>query len=109
MEQVIDVLVNDYAIVTLACVIIGYLVTSTPYIKRVKDFVPVIVTIIGSLLALVIHGYTVEVIILGGLAGLFSTGLYELFGKSIKNIGKILESRYAEGEESSRGDERDEL
>lgn len=105
MEEVINVLFKEYAIVTLASVIIGYLVTTTPYLQRAKDFVPVIVTIIGACLAVVIHGYTVEVVILGGLAGLLSTGLYELFGKGIKNIGKTIERRYTGEEESSRGDE----
>lgn len=104
MEQVINVLLQDYAIVTLACVIIGYLVTTTPYIQRAKDFVPVIVSVIGALLAVAIHGNTVEIIVLGGLAGLLSTGLYELFGKGIKNLGKVLERRYAV-EETTRGEE----
>ena len=105
MEQVINVLLQDYAIVTLACVIIGYLVTTTPYLQRAKDFVPVIVTIIGACLAVAIHGYTVDVVILGGLAGLLSTGLYELFGKGIKNLGKTLERRYAVEETNDRGEE----
>ena len=105
MEQVINILVNDYAIVTLASVIIGYLITTTPYLQRAKDFVPVIVTILGALLSVAIHGYTVEVVILGGLAGLLSTGLYELFGKGIKNLGKTLERRYEVKETNDRGDE----
>lgn len=105
MEQVVDILVNDYAIVTLACVIIGYLVTSTPYIQRAKDFVPVIVSVIGAVLAVVIHGNTVEIIVLGGLAGLLSTGLYELFGKGIKNLGQYLEGRVLVKETNDRGDE----
>ena len=105
MEQVINVLLQDYAIVTLASVIIGYLVTTTPYLQRAKDFVPVIVTIIGACLAVAIHGYTVDVVILGGLAGLLSTGLYELFGKGIKNLGKTLERRYTVTEEATRGEE----
>lgn len=102
MEQVINILVNDYAIVTLASVIIGYLVTTTPYLQRAKDFVPVIVTIIGALLAVAIHGYAVNVVILGGLAGLLSTGLYELFGKGIKNLGNKIERRVSNND---RGDE----
>lgn len=104
MEQVVDILVNDYAIVTLACVIIGYLVTSTPYIQRAKDFVPVIVSVIGAVLAVAIHGNTVEIIVLGGLAGLLSTGLYELFGKGIKNLGAYLERRVLVKETNDRGD-----
>ena len=106
MEQVINVLINDYAIVTLASVIIGYLITTTPYLQRAKDFVPVIVTILGALLAVAVHGYTIEVVILGGLAGLLSTGLYELFGKGIKNLGKALDRRYTVSD--TRGEE-DEL
>lgn len=91
METVIATLTENYLNVTLACVIIGYLITTTPYLNRLKDFVPVLVTIAGTLLGVVLHGFAVDVVVYGALAGILSTGLYELFGKGIKNLGKRLD------------------
>lgn len=102
MEQVIQLLLADYLVVTLASVILGYLITTTPYISKAKPFVPVIVTIAGSLLAVAIHGYSIDVVTYGALSGILSTGLYELFGKGIKNLGTTLEKR---GASNNTGDD----
>lgn len=102
INDLIREVVSNYMIVTLACVIFGYIVTTTPYLQRLKDSVPIIVTVIGALLAVALHGYTVNVVILGALAGILSTGLYELFGKGIKKLGEYLEGRITE---QNRGDE----
>ena len=91
MEQLSNMLMNNYLNVTLACVIIGYLITTTPYLSRAKSAVPLIVTILGALLGVALHGLDIDVAIYGALAGILSTGLYELFGKGIKNLGKKLD------------------
>lgn len=93
METILETLTENYLNVTLACVIIGYLITTTPYLSRLKDFVPILVTIAGSLLGIVLHGLSVDVVVYGALAGILSTGLYELFGKGIKNLGEIIGRR----------------
>lgn len=93
MEQVIQAIGEGYVIVTLACVIIGYLITTTPYLQRAKDFVPVIVTVVGLILGVALYGADIEVATYGMLAGLLSTGLYELFGKGLKSLGELLEKR----------------
>jgi len=48
---------------------------------------------IKDLRGVVLYGATVDVAVYGALAGILSTGLYELFGKGIKNVGKTLEKR----------------
>lgn len=101
METIIKSLLDSYMSVTLACVIIGYLITTTPYLNKASAFVPVLVTAIGSALAILIHGFGVDTMIYGALAGILSTGLYELLGKGIKNISKFIMSKnpYEDDEE----------
>ena len=93
MEEILGRVFGEYLNVTLACVIFGYLITTTPYLQKVSAFVPIIVTVVGALLGVILYGATVDVVVYGALAGILSTGLYELFGKGIKNIGKTLEKR----------------
>lgn len=97
MEHIVEGLISNYTIITLANVIVGYLITTTPYLERAKDYVPIIVTVIGVMLSVLMYGNTVENIVLGALSGILSTGLYELFGKGIKNLGEYLENKYKEG------------
>ena len=93
METLIKTLMDSYLSVTLACVIIGYLITTTPYLNRLSAFVPLLVTLLGALLALAVHGLGVDTAVYGALAGILSTGFYELLGKGIKNVSKFVMSR----------------
>lgn len=104
MEYIVDIIIGSYLNITLACVIVGYLITTTPYIDRLKNFVPLLVTLFGALLGVVLYGVSVDVLVYGALAGILSTGLYELFGKGIKNIGEILGKRGYLSDKEDGGD-----
>lgn len=93
MESIIQVIEEGYIIITLGCVILGYVVTTTPHLDKVKDFVPLLVTLVGMGLGLTFYGKSLDVAVYGALSGIISTGLYELFGKGITNLGKYLEER----------------
>lgn len=96
MNEILDivgVVDEKYIIITLGCVILGYLVTTTPYINKYKDSIPLLVTAVGMLLGMVLYGTNVESAIYGALAGIVSSGLYELFGKSVRNLGSKLEEK----------------
>lgn len=88
MESIIGLIGQEYLIITLLGIIIGYVITSTPYLKGLKDNIPLINTLIGSVLGILQGGWSLEAVVYGALAGLISTGLYELFGKRLKELGQ---------------------
>lgn len=106
MESILGLIGQEYLIITLLGIIIGYVITSTPFLKGIKDNIPLINTIVGSVLGIVQGGWTLEAVVYGAMAGLISTGLYELFGKKLKNLGEEDKLRR---DRVYRGDGLDEL
>lgn len=88
MSEIISLIGQDYIIITLLGIVIGYVITSTPRLESFKGNIPVIVTIIGAIVGGIQQGVTIEGIVYGAVAGLISTGLYELFGKKLKEFGE---------------------
>lgn len=93
MEQIIELIGQEYLIITMLGIIIGYVITSTPYLEGIKDNIPIINTLVGSVLGLLQGGWSLEAVVYGAMAGLISTGLYELFGKKLKSLGEKEELR----------------
>lgn len=76
---------NDYLIpiVVVACLIVGYVIRATPALQPAREYIPLIVCILGAILGGVIQGFTVEAIIMGAVSGLASTGLNQVFRKAL--------------------------
>lgn len=76
---------NDYLIpiIVVACLIVGYVIRVTPALQPAREYIPLIVCILGAVLGAVIQGVTVEAIIMGAISGLASTGLNQVFRKSL--------------------------
>ncbi|MCO8298463.1 phage holin family protein [Tetragenococcus halophilus] len=76
---------NDYLIpiIVVACLIVGYVIRVTPALQPVREYIPLIVCILGAVLGAVIQGVTVESIIMGAVSGLASTGLNQVFRKAL--------------------------
>lgn len=76
---------NEYLIPTIvvACLIVGYVIRSTPALQSAREYIPLIVCILGAVLGAVIQGVTVEAIIMGAVSGLASTGLNQVFRKAL--------------------------
>lgn len=88
MGEVVNLIGQEYVIITLLGVVIGYVITSTPKLNSIKGLIPIIVTLVGAAVGGVQQGLTVDGIVYGAVAGLISTGLYELFGKKLKEFGE---------------------
>lgn len=63
------------------CLCVGYIIKNVITTDKVNKYIPLIVGILGLLLAIVsnINHITLETIFMGLLSGLASTGLYEAF------------------------------
>lgn len=50
--------INDYLIpiVVIACLIVGYVIRVTPALQPVREYIPLIVCILGAVLGAVIQG-----------------------------------------------------
>ena len=82
---------NNYLnlIIVGLCLLFGFIVKK--WVKDVDNkYIPTLVTIIGIVLAVWMNwgGITAETILAGGLSGLASTGLHQLFKQWIENNGK---------------------
>lgn len=97
MEEIMELIGEGYAMITLSMVIFGYVVTTTPYLEKIKSFLPLIVTILGTIMSVIMFGNELSVMVYGALAGVLSSGLYELFGKGIKNLAVIIGKKYGKG------------
>ena len=72
-------------IVTLACLIIGYIIKHATFLKWVNnDDIPVILAVVGAILNPIVSGLSVETVVYGALMGLASTGLHQAFKKYIE-------------------------
>lgn len=76
---------NEYLIpiVVVACLVVGYVIRVTPILQPARESIPLIVGILGAILGGVIQGFTVEAIIMGAVSGLASTGLNQVFRKTL--------------------------
>ncbi|MCO8288321.1 phage holin family protein [Tetragenococcus halophilus] len=76
---------NDYLIpiIVVACLIVGYVIRVTPSLQPAREYIPLIVCILGAVLGAVIQGVAVEAIIMGAVSGLASTGLNQVFRKTL--------------------------
>lgn len=79
-------------IVVLACLIAGYVLKhSLDFIPN--KYIPLILTVLGILLALVMSAKpTVEVAIYGAFSGLASTGLHQAFKQMLESGSKNKDS-----------------
>ena len=85
----LDFITENYIpVITLATLIIGYVIKETPALEKVANaYIPLIVTITGALLGVFINGLSVEALVYGAVSGLASTGLHQAFTQLL-NIGK---------------------
>lgn len=73
------------ASVTVACLIVGYLIKHTSIFKKIPNSdIPAILAIIGAVLNIFISGFSLENIIFGALMGLASTGMHQAFKQYIE-------------------------
>lgn len=85
----LDFITENYIpVITVATLIIGYVIKETPALEKVANaYIPLIVTITGALLGVFISGLSVEALVYGAVSGLASTGLHQAFTQLL-NIGK---------------------
>lgn len=67
------------------CVVIGYAWTTlTAEDDKSRRFIPLVMALIGTILACIdAHGVSIEIILSGSVSGLASTGCYEAFKQLI--------------------------
>ena len=85
----LDFILDKYVpVIMVATLTIGYIIKETPALKKVANAqIPLIVTITGALLGILVSGLSVESLVYGAVSGLASTGLHQAFTQ-ILNIGK---------------------
>lgn len=71
-------------IIVLAGLIIGYVIVATPALQRVRPYIPLVLTLLGGALGLVINGINVEALVLGMASGLAATGANQAYRKVAK-------------------------
>lgn len=73
-------------VVVVACLIVGYALKHATIFKKIpNNDIPVILTVFGALLNLLVSGLSVESVVYGALMGLASTGLHQAFKKWVEN------------------------
>ncbi len=73
-------------LVVVACLIVGYVIKNTPKLDKVSNsYIPLIVAVLGAVLACIDGGVSLNMMIAGAVSGLASTGLYEGFRNIIGN------------------------
>lgn len=71
---------TDYMniVVVLACLLVGYI--AKHWVQDVDNkWIPTVVCVLGIVLQFTIAGVSVENFVIGGISGLASTGLHQLF------------------------------
>lgn len=67
-------------VVTLACLVIGYLIKKASFFKWIpNDDIPVILAVIGAISNVIVGGVSFESIIYGAFMGVAATGLHQGF------------------------------
>lgn len=73
-------------VVVVACLLVGYIIKHASFLKWLpNDDIPVVLAVVGALLNAFVSGWSVESIVYGGVMGLASTGMHQLFKNWIKN------------------------
>lgn len=70
---------NLFIISVAAGLLVGLVVKLTPPLEKFASLIPLLVAVVGAVVAVFSTGFTVEALIYGGLSGLASTGLHQLF------------------------------
>lgn len=83
------------------CVVIGYVWTTlTAEDDKSRRFIPLVMAVIGAILACIdAHGVSIEIILSGSVSGLASTGCYEAFKQLILKP-KWIEDKETENKEN---------
>lgn len=69
-------------IIVLACLLVGFIIKK--WVKDVDNkLIPTIVFVLGVALQFLVKGVSVENFVIGGISGLASTGLHQLFTQFI--------------------------
>lgn len=72
------------AIVVIACLIVGYCIKHIKWLAKIaNEYIPLIMAVLGGVLACVVQGISVENAVYGALSGLASTGLHQAFKQLI--------------------------
>ena len=73
-------------VVLVACLVVGYIIKHATFLHWIKnDDIPVILSVFGCILNLVVSGLSVESAVYGAVMGLASTGMHQAFTKFIEN------------------------
>lgn len=71
-------------VIVVACLTVGYTIKVTPMFASIaNDYIPLIVAVLGAILGAIINGLTVEGIVYGAVSGIASTGLHQLFIRTL--------------------------
>lgn len=71
-------------LIVLACLLVGFVIKK--WIKDVDNkYIPTIVFILGVALQFATLGVSIENFVVGGISGLASTGMHQLFTQFIEN------------------------
>ena len=76
------------------CLCVGFIIKHLIPGEKINKFIPLIVGLLGILLAIWNSGwqFTPEILLSGLVSGLASTGLYEMFGKSIAGFYDMIKN-----------------
>ena len=73
-------------VVFVACLVFGYCIKHASFLKWVpNDDIPVILSVFGALLNLLVSGVSVESVVFGACMGLASTGAHQAFKRWVEN------------------------
>lgn len=76
--------------IVIVCVIVGYLWKNTTPLAN--KYIPLVVTILGTILACVVsQGINIDIICIGMISGLASTGLHQLVTKILDQLAQKAE------------------
>lgn len=76
---------NFVLVVTVACLVIGYIIKHATFMKWLpNDDIPIVLAVVGAILNPIVSGLSVESVVYGALMGLASTGLHQAFKKFIE-------------------------
>ncbi|SHK59510.1 phage holin family protein [Hespellia stercorisuis] len=83
---------SDYyiVIVVLACLVVGYCIKNITWLDAVSnEYIPMIMAILGAVLGCIAKGHlSLDNIVYGALSGLASTGLHQMFKRTIHCMGE---------------------
>lgn len=75
-------------VIVFICVCIGYILKNVVLDDRINKYIPLIMGIVGVVLNIWMNMmFTPEILLVGLISGLASTGLYEAFKNIINHLG----------------------